>query len=134
MPDDDRRALLAAAWRLPLVRLLLTTMGLRRAQRLLARAPTRAPPRTDVAHWHARTRALQRIGARMPDTRCLARSLTLWWWMRGHGLQPDLRIGIRRTRTASPAGHAWVECNGQLFDQDPATLTDYAAIHTLHPH
>ncbi len=62
--------------------------------------------------WQCRARALQRIGARMPATRCLARNLTLWWWMRASGLAPQLHIGVRGTQR-NVHGHAWIECDAQ---------------------
>jgi hypothetical protein len=117
LPGSDRRALWPATWRLLYVRLLLATRGLKVSQARLARSrvtKTRTLENPDA--WQARLRALQRISRRLPATRCLARSLTLWWWMRRQGLAPQLRIGVDRT-AGTLEGHAWVECDGHLFDE-----------------
>ncbi len=117
LTPTDRHALWPAAWRLALVRLLLATRGLKATQIRLARhtSPTTHVLR-DLELWQARTRALQRISRRLPRTRCLARSLTLWWWMRAQGLNPQLRIGVGKAK-GELEGHAWIECDGHLFDE-----------------
>lgn len=120
LPVADRRAMWPASWRLACVRLLLATRGLKASQARLARsspASTRTMEHPDA--WQARLRALQRISRHLPATRCLARSLTLWWWMRMEGLAPQLRIGVDRA-AGILEGHAWVECDGHLFDETRA--------------
>lgn len=127
MPSLDRRALLPAAWRLLVVRLLLATLGTARTRKVLARRTRSATCHiTAPDSWQSRARALQRVSARMPATRCLARSLTLWWWMRARGLAPELRMGVRPGQAAIE-GHAWVECDGHLFDE----TADGAATYSL---
>lgn len=128
LPPADRRALLPAAWRLLAVRVLLAILGTAQTQRTLARwasagmLPMRSP---DI--WQCRARALQRVGARMPATRCLARSLTLWWWMRARGLAPVLRMGVRPGQSAI-GGHAWIECDGHLFDETAEGAATYSLL------
>lgn len=117
LPLEDRRALWPAAWRLVLVRLLLATRGLKQAQaRLASCAPGGGALLDHPEPWQLRVRALQRVASRLPATRCLARSLTLWWWMRSQGLSPQLRIGVAHA-DGNLQGHAWVECDGHLFDE-----------------
>lgn len=117
LPPADRRALWPAAWRLMLVRLLLVVRGYKGTRDALARhSATEAQPIRHPEPWQARTRALQRVSRLLPATRCVARSLTLWWWMRRESLQPQLHIGVARTGDALH-GHAWVECDGHLFDE-----------------
>lgn len=44
---------------------------------------------------------------------CLPRSLTLWWLLRRHGVESELRIGVRR-EGARIVAHAWVVCHGAV--------------------
>lgn len=81
----------------------------------------------DPAPWQRRSVALARVGNRMPATRCLARSLTLWWWLRGAGFDPRWRVGVR-PGSAPIEGHAWVECDGFLFDETAAAAATYACM------
>lgn len=129
MPSPDRRALWPAAWRLLGVRLLLAMLGTARTQRTLARRAAPTPHRiTSPEPWQSRARALQRVSVRMPATRCLARSLTLWWWMRAEGLKPQLRMGVRPGQ-AAVEGHAWIECDGHLFDETVDGAATYSLLH-----
>ncbi len=118
MPKTDRHALPGAAWRLVTVRCLMTVCTIQRTQALVAprKRQQTAIPLTDPEPWHSRTRALQRIGHRLPATQCIARSITLWWWMRSAGHDPQLRMGLHHDKP-TPQGHAWVECDGHLFDE-----------------
>lgn len=107
------------------MRVSIAALGTVRTQHLLARyaaAGTRTLESPDL--WQRRATALQRIGARMPATRCLDRSLALWWWMRASGLAPQLRIGVRSTQR-DVQGHAWIECDGHLFDETPEGVATY---------
>lgn len=127
VPRTERRALWPAAWRLAMVRVLLATRGTAGAQKFLAnraKAGTRILESPEL--WQTRAGALQRLSTRMPATRCLARSITLWWWMRASGLAPTLQVGIRQTQP-DLQGHAWVECNGHVFGE----TRDGAASYTM---
>jgi len=46
----------------------------------------------------------------------LRNSITLWWWVRTSSLAPGLQVGIRKNQP-DLQGHAWVECDGHLFDE-----------------
>lgn len=125
---DTRRALRRAAWRLALVRAGLAVAGLGGTQRwLAARAPAGDKTMDDPSPWQRRAVALMRVSRRIPDTRCLARSLTLWWWMRANGLDPELRMGVR-PGTGGIEGHAWVECDGYLFDETTAGAASWSPL------
>ena len=65
---------------------------------------------------------------------CLDRSVLLWFVLRQHGLEGDLRIGVAYDN-GTIDGHAWVEYRGTVlndapdiaerfavFDDDPTTL------------
>lgn len=128
MSRDERRALVPGAWRLAVVRGLMARGGFGRTQRWLARwAPAGGAGLTEPARWHARAASLARLARRMPDTRCLARSLTLWWWMRASGFDPQLRMGVR-PGASGIEGHAWVECDGLLFDETPDGASRYSRL------
>lgn len=117
LPILTRRALPAALGRLLAVRVALATLGLVRTRKLLTRLTASATGTAKpTAAWQYRAMALQHASGRLPATRCLARSLTLWWWMRACGLSPRLRMGVR-TGERAVEGHAWVECDGHLFDE-----------------
>lgn len=113
-----------------MVRVLLATRGTAATQKFLA---TRANAGTRVLDspeiWHLRAGALQRVSARLPSTRCLARSLTLWWWMRADGLAPQLCIGVEQADDTLQ-GHAWVECDGHLFDETRAGAARWSRLET----
>lgn len=119
LSEADRRALWPAAWCLLRVRMLLSMHGLKATQaRLALRAPAGARMLDQAEIWQTRARALQRISRCLPATRCLARSLTLWWWMRTCDLNPQLHLGVSHIE-GTLQGHAWVECDGHLFDETP---------------
>jgi hypothetical protein len=56
---------------------------------------------------------------------CLHRSLTLWWLLRQRGMQPDLRIGVRRREGLFEA-HAWVEWQGVVLNDSADVGQKYA--------
>lgn len=130
LSSDDRRALWPAAWRLLWVRILLAARGFKSTQAQLSRHSITTPTTLQNPElWQARTRALQRISRRLPDTRCLARSLALWWWMRQSKLAPHLHMGVAQGES-NLEGHAWVECDGHLFDETHTGATRWSALPT----
>ena len=121
----DRRALLAAAWRLGFVRILLAAIGVKRAQQWLGqRAPAGQETLALADPWHRRALAMRRVARRIPGARCLARSMALWWWMRAEGLDPKLCMGVR-TGVESIEGHAWIECDGHTIDETVQVAATY---------
>ncbi|AKS42745.1 lasso peptide biosynthesis B2 protein [Wenzhouxiangella marina] len=141
----ERRALWPAAWRLLLARLCLLG-GIRRAQRWLgdvgalklpeqlgeedqgqARPGGVGLPEPDMVIWQHRATALKRIGARIPDTHCLARALALRWWMRSQGLPAEMRIGVRQG-SAGIESHAWVELDGIAMDETAEIVARFTTV------
>ena len=57
---------------------------------------------------------------------CLDRSVALWFTMRQHGLDGDLRIGVARSGDALDA-HAWVEYGGAVLN-DTADVSERFAV------
>jgi Transglutaminase-like superfamily len=47
---------------------------------------------------------------------CLPRSLTLWWLLRRHGVESELRIGVRSEGERIVA-HAWVVCHDTVVGE-----------------
>lgn len=126
----ERRDLLQAAWRLPLAHVAMHLLGLRRTQILMGRARARDAGCDEqaAAGWQRRARALRRVGARLPGVNCLSRSLCLWCWMRRRGLDPDLRIGLRRPAGGAIESHSWVELDGVVIDETPESVADYRVV------
>jgi len=60
---------------------------------------------------------IARAARRLPfQRRCLARSLTLHWWLRAEGVPSDLRIGVRKDGH-DLAAHAWVVIGDTPIDE-----------------
>lgn len=98
-----------------------------------------------LAHWALRVRGLQEFRARLvrdgrrrrsaapldarrvaelveatarvipAPSNCLQRSGAVAWMLVRHGVQPDLRIGVRKVEGALQF-HAWVEVDGEVIN------------------
>jgi Transglutaminase-like superfamily len=123
----ERWDAMQALWRVVCVRVLLATIGIRRAQRLLLRPRHSAPARSDPVLWERRVVAIRRAAARVPGAVCLARSLTLCWWMHSAGLQPELRMGVRLGERGAE-GHAWAVLAGKALDESDEVIATYQLI------
>ncbi|MCC6457198.1 MAG: lasso peptide biosynthesis B2 protein [Caldilineaceae bacterium] len=121
---------------LTLSMLLSTTLGVRvlgfkRWYALLARYPARAgwkvagKEEPGTAYHLSRLVYLANRHARLQHT-CLAQSLTLWWLLRCHGLQGDLRIGVRLNERQLEA-HAWIEVEGCPLENGRQVWESFAA-------
>jgi hypothetical protein len=55
---------------------------------------------------------------------CLVRSLALWALLKKHGVEAEIRIGLRK-REGSLEGHAWVEFDGVAMNEDGAEAGSY---------
>ena len=117
--------LLRAAVLLPRVALALRRKGLRGVQEAIERSNVaNAPPRTAEQNaWRARQAArIVAAAARRAPLRatCLARSLTLQWILRRHGIESQLRLGVRKVAGHFEA-HAWLEHQGEPL-MEPADV------------
>lgn len=118
---------------LPAVAVLIRLKGLRECQASLARltpAVTLSGPGADLTD-EQRARAVARIvraaAAHGPfKASCLQQSVTLWWFLRRHGLESDLRIGTRKEGGRFDA-HAWVEFSGRALNESRDVRVRYAA-------
>ena len=125
----ERRDLFGAMWRLLMVRLLLALVGIRSSQRFLGpeSEPVDIVSAEALEPWHRRALALRRAGARIPGVHCLARALALQGWMKRHGLQARLAIGVRR----GPGGiecHAWVTHDTTPLGDTPEQTRTYTEL------
>lgn len=109
---------------------MVRLLGVRRTRRLLSRLiplRTHLAPETDT-DWTRTARvalALDRAGARACrwSGRCLRRSLALWAWLRLHGIDAEVHLGVRREGQGL-TGHAWVSSAGRLVAEPEATMSD----------
>ena len=119
----EKRLLVASLFALPLNGLALNLLGFNRWQYLLSRmAPVdrvgpdaRAESLLALARQTAR---MVRIGAWHGPYRgnCLQQSLTLWWLLRRHKVESEIRFGARMTSGKFEA-HAWVEFEGVALNE-----------------
>jgi len=63
-----------------------------------------------IAHLEAAVAASLPLG-----TTCLEQSVVLCWVLRRRGMNPELRVGGRKTANRFEA-HAWVELNGNILN------------------
>ncbi len=61
-----------------------------------------------------------------PWARCLQRSLAMCYWLEKEGIQPALKIGVRKQGAAFDA-HAWVEYGGQVVNDNQAVKSTFIA-------
>lgn len=59
--------------------------------------------------------------------RCLQRSLALCIWLKRSGFSPNLQIGVRLDG-ATLSAHAWVENDGQVINDTPRALREFAVL------
>jgi len=111
----QRRFLIEAAVRLPIVDLRLRAQGLQKLRRKIeARGLGRASNSdADKAGTASQMANLVAIVSRhgLVEGTCLSRSLVLLWMLRRHEIEAELVVGIRRDDAKD--GHAWVELGGQ---------------------
>jgi hypothetical protein len=93
---------------------LIRTIGFRRTVRLLGLiAPSRGTPSQDEPGlWAAE---IDKVTLRPRTPSCLDRSVFLWFVLRLHGIDGDLRIGITANEDTID-GHAWVELDGDVLN------------------
>jgi hypothetical protein len=123
MPARERFQLSWMAATLPLVHGALRVFGYARTRAWLERHSQHPAPRvatpTDLESAHSAARIAAIAGRRgLVTATCLRQALLVYWLLRRRGLQPELRIGVRRQADAFDA-HAWVELDGHPLQQSP---------------
>jgi hypothetical protein len=112
----ERRLLLSLLIALPLLRVGLRLLGFTRTraivERWTAHYPRRVPSRRDFETAESLAELAKIAGRRAPlAATCLPQALAVHALLRRRGLDPDLRIGVRKTQERFEA-HAWVELAG----------------------
>jgi hypothetical protein len=125
---SDRRLLIAASIRLAMVALALRWLGFRWIDNRMPSARRRGgdPAIQGCARRYA---TWIEVAARyLPlRTRCLARSVTLHWWLRSEGTDSELRIGVAK-HGRELAAHAWVEVAGAPVNGTMAELAPFTPL------
>ncbi len=112
----ERRLLLALLVALPALRIALRRFGYTRTRSAIegwtARYPKRAPSRRDLETAESLAELAKIAGRRAPlAATCLPQALAVHAVLRRRGLDPELRIGVRKAEDRFEA-HAWVELAG----------------------
>src|SRR5579864_7242613 len=133
LPPADRRAVLIAAFWLPITAQMLRLAGLRRTQGFLSRFLNSSSAHPTMREGLATNRALRmaqlvrmavRNGFGSPN--CLAESVVLWFMLRRRGMAGNLRIGVSKEEGRFEA-HAWVEFEGVALIEDGLAPGQFAA-------
>ncbi|HEX9637024.1 MAG TPA: lasso peptide biosynthesis B2 protein [Acidobacteriota bacterium] len=134
----ERRWLVQALFLLPLTAWAIRWVGLRRLQSLLEGVtPSRFFPGAGLdrpTDWTRRAaRMVEIAAARGPYcATCLHRSVVLWCLLRRHGVDSELRIGIRKQAGGLDA-HAWVEHAGVALNERPPVAERYRPFRLAFP-
>lgn len=123
-PDRQRLALMMLMG-LPSVALSLRMVGYVKTRGRIERISTRRDTHQATSRELENARTLARLasiaGRRGPiSAKCLPQSLLIYCLLRREGLNPELKIGVRKQGNVMDA-HAWVELDGQSLD--PTEIT-----------
>jgi hypothetical protein len=91
---------------------LIRSLGFAATVRLLGAVPVRCRGDEESRRWAAEIDAVK---TRPRSPSCLDRSVFLWFVLRFHGIDGDVRIGIA-PRLDGIDGHAWVELNSAVLN------------------
>jgi hypothetical protein len=119
-------AFLLTATLLKVVHVALRHSSYRRvSQWMLRLSPIPDSARRDVTHARAIAYLVDKVAQhpRVAVT-CLRRSLVLWYYLRWLGLPSDVRVAVNRSE-----GHAWVEHNGEVVNDDPDVAKRFMIIY-----
>jgi len=114
------RVLLSAMLLLPMIAIVLKSIGFKKAQTFLSNHLPRKP-RISI-HEDTQLEEAQSV-ARMVSVaanhgpyhaNCLKRSLLIWWLLGRRGIATDLKIGVNKDKGDFSA-HAWVEYQGNVL-------------------
>lgn len=120
LPAAERVAVLVMVMALPMIALLLRTVGFSRTFNLVGAISDRIP-RTAESRARLSPEALARLarvaGRHGPvDANCLKQSLLLYGWLRARNLTPRLQFGVRKVADSIDA-HAWIELEGRALGE-----------------
>ena len=130
LPAEEKTVLLEALVLLPVARLGLRALGLRRMKDALAlgrRCSLEGSILGDAEIARARRVArLVDVAAGFIGGNCLARSMVLAKILGGKGIPAQLRIGVRSGERGIDA-HAWVEAGGTVLNDGQDVSERFAA-------
>ncbi|HEV2388546.1 MAG TPA: lasso peptide biosynthesis B2 protein [Candidatus Acidoferrales bacterium] len=128
LPAEEKKLFLRAALLLPLVRVGLKALGLKRVAALLQSSPPPPPlgNPSDRLGEARRAARLVAIAARYAGGACLAQALVSVWLLERRGIPADLRIGVRKSDRGLEA-HAWVELLGTVLNDGQDVTERFAA-------
>lgn len=132
LPPFQRKLVFRAMAFLPLTEAGLRVLGFSRWKALIERLSS-SDPRERIEDAGVQSAVVESIAraARSAEVHgftapnCLERSLTLWWLLRRHGIEAELRIGGRKNGSRFEA-HAWVESGGAVVNESPEVHDHYA--------
>lgn len=134
---SERRMLFSALWMLPLMGCSLRLAGFRWCQSILIRLASwfegriPGPLGHDLAEARAAARMVKIASQRgLFRTRCLQKSLVLWWLMQERGIRGDVWFGVRKDGAGLDA-HAWVEYAGVVLNDQDDVHERFAAFKAL---
>lgn len=118
---------------LPRVRILLWTRGYRRTMHLLStreQQPRQGDGSAGVPDPVAEIASAVTTVARLAPfrSRCLARSITIWWLCRRRGYDTEVLIGIAAPEGAHLPAHAWAEYRGAPLNDTADVRRRYSVI------
>lgn len=117
---------------LPAVRVLLSIRGYRQTMRLLTASlpPASAAEVDDVPPQIAEiSSAVTTVAALVPfRSRCLARSITIWWLCGRCRYEVDVLIGVAPPEGDRLPAHAWAEYRGLPLNDTFDVRSRYAVI------
>ncbi len=113
----ERGQLLLIALALPWIHGAIAVFGYQRTQQWLGRRSRRATAHVASDQELQRANRLARLAAVAGrhgaiNATCLRQSLLLYWILRRRGLQPIVRLGVRKDAGNVLDAHAWVELDG----------------------
>ena len=109
---------------LPLVGLLVRRRGYNATKEWLGRHSVPGPAGTTPHHGRPVAEAVALVaGRRITETRCLVRSLVVWFLVRRRGEQAEVVIGAPLLDSGRLSAHAWVEV-AQVPITDPADVRE----------
>lgn len=129
LPPAERRLLVRLLVGLPLVALSLRVLDYRRTRSLVERLSRHPAPRPATAQELRDADRLAQLAATaghrgLLQATCLRQALLVYGMLRRRGLQPELKLGVRRDGEAFLA-HAWVQLAGHRLAQSDVQFASF---------
>ena len=114
LPAPRRRRLLAALRLLWFARVGLWTMSFKRLRDRLSAMERSREGQCPTVPLDELVWCIEAAARYVPAATCLARSMAAQVFLRRHGYDTTLRIGVARDRRGTLEAHAWVESDGRV--------------------